>query len=90
MLFGLNPNESNLFDWKIAMGFLIFGLTILSKVTLIFTMESVRVMDFVEFFSTSTALVLMTIFLVAIDLQQLKLFSLIASMEELIDKSYPF
>lgn len=88
VLLGVNPNESSRFNWKITMVFFIFGMNILLSVISIFTMENIY---YVEIICVLTAFVEMSICLLAIvlQLQQTKLFTIIGSIEKLINKSKP-
>lgn len=84
-----NQNESNLFNRKITMAFILFGLNILSSVTSILSMEDINRGDFVEIAILFTAFIQMTICLLTIVLQQSKLFAIMGSIEELVNKRKP-
>lgn len=87
VLLGIKPNELPLFNWKITMGFLMFGLGILLNVILIFSLENLTLMDYMNVFNIISSLVLVTICLVAFVLQQTKLFEFIGNIENLINES---
>lgn len=87
VLLGINPNETNPFNWKITMGFLLIGLAILSNFILIFSIDNITSMDFVNFFNLISSLMLMCISLATIVSQQTKLFEFIGSLEKLTNES---
>lgn len=88
LLLGISPNErAHPFNWKIVMCFLMFGLSILLNVIFIFSGESIILMNYVEFFCVITGLIELGICLLAIVLQQMKLFEVIKTTEKLINES---
>lgn len=86
VILGVNPTESYAFNWKIAIGFLVFGLGIFLNAASIFSIENNNLITFVKNFCEITGLVQMSICLLAIVLQKPKLFGLIESIEKLINK----
>lgn len=88
LFLGMNSSESqNPFNWKITMGFLMIGLGILLNGMLIFTLETITLMDSMNFLNIISSLMLATISLATIVLQQTKLFKSIATIEMLINES---
>lgn len=77
----------NPFNWKITMGFLMIGLGILLNGMLIFTLENITLMDSMNFLNIITSLMLATVSLATIVLQQTKLFKSIETIEMLINES---
>lgn len=69
------------------MGILLFGLALLLSVAFISSIDDVILMDYVEFFSMTSALVEIGICSATIVIQQTKLFELIDRFEALINKS---
>lgn len=88
LFLGMDSSESqNPFNWKITMGFLMIGLGILLNGMLIFTLENITLMDSMNFLNIISSLMLATISLATIVLQQTKLFKSIATIEMLINES---
>lgn len=90
LMLGINPIELHPFNWKATMGFLLFGLSILTNVIFILTIENITLMDFAAFFCMITALAVVGISFAAIVLQQVKLFQVVGSTEKLINKRNSF
>lgn len=87
-ILGINPNESHLrHNWKISLGFFVFGLCIILNVIFIFSIENVTLMNYMEFFNVSTSLILVCHSMATIVLQRVELFEFIDSIEKLVNKS---
>lgn len=86
VILGISPIEAHQFDWKIVMGFLIFSLNIFLFLMFILTKENPILMDYVLHFCTITSLTEMSICLMAIVLQHMKLFEFIEIIEKLINE----
>lgn len=86
---GIVPNQSNRFNWKIALEFLLFAFILLSSVVVIFTIENNNLTGYVIGLCTTSALIEMGVSFAAIVLQQTKLFEFIEITEELIHQSNP-
>lgn len=85
--FGFNSHESHLFNGKIAIGILLFGLTLLSNVVFISSIDDVILMDYVNSFSLISTLAELGICSATIGLQQTELFELIERLEVPINRS---
>lgn len=69
------------------MGFVFHAASILASVILIFQIENIALLDWVNFFCITSSLALTNICLAAIVLRQLILFDVIESIENHINKS---
>lgn len=88
MILGLNPNESKTFNWKITLGFILLSLGwIFSNVMLIFTMENITLMDYVNFSTIISSMIIMSIGLASIIIQQVKIFKIFENVQNLITES---
>lgn len=87
---GVNPNDSNRFNWRIRFGFFVFGLCISLNVIFIFTIENDNVMVYMKIFCVITGLIQMCICLLATVFQEDKVFSVIKSTENIMNKSKSF
>lgn len=88
---GINPKESNRFNWKIAMGFLLSSFNIFLFCIFIFSIEvNDNLLEFVNAFCSVSALVEMGICLAALVCHQMKLLEFIRTIESLINKSNSF
>lgn len=87
-ILGINPNESHLqHNWKILLGFFVFGSCIILNVVLIFSLENVTLMNYMEFFNVSTSLILVCHSLATIALQRDNLFGFMDGIERLVNES---
>lgn len=87
LMLGISPTESYSISWKIAMGFILFGLNILLNVMLSFSMENPVLMDYLNTFNRILTMVAMCISLAVVTSQKLKLFRVIKDIEKLVNKS---
>lgn len=86
---GVNPREWHPFNWKIAMGFLVFGLSTFFNAVLIFSIENNHQLNYVKIFGTITGIIQMGFCLLVIVLQEMKFLELIESIENVINGSMP-
>lgn len=86
-LLGINPNGLDKFNWKITMGLISFGFSIFTNVVFIFTIENIILMDYVQFFCITSALVLMCFCTTNIVSQRINLFGVIKNLENITKKS---
>lgn len=87
---GVDPNESRRFNWKVMTCFLVFGLNIVFNGIFIFSIEDLTLTVYMEFVGIILALIEMSISLLAIVLQRMKLFALIGCIENVINESNSF
>lgn len=87
LMLDISPSETNRFNWKIAIGFLLFNFNILSIIIVMFTLESDNLMGFVNGFCIASTLIEMDISFAALVLQQRKLFKFIEITENIIARS---
>lgn len=87
LLLGINPNESSPFNWKITMGFLLIGWSILTNVMYVFAMENPSLMDYLACFSVTTTIATVGICFIVIAFQQMKLIGIIEGQQKLVNKS---
>lgn len=87
---GIDGSESNRFNWKTTMGFLLIALNFLSAIILIFTLENDDLMGYVNGFVSASTLFEMVVSFTVFVLQQRKLFKIIEITEWLIKKSSLF
>lgn len=84
---GIDPNKSNRFNWKIALWFLLFILNILSSIIAISIIEENNLTAYVDGFYTISGLIEMGFSLAATVLQQVKLFEIFKTIEQIINQS---
>lgn len=87
VLLGINPSDSNRFNWKIAINFLLLLLNLLSVVVFLFSVENDHLMDFVNGFCMFCGSSELCICSLTVVLQKTKVFQIIGSIEELINES---
>lgn len=86
-ILGINSTESSRFNLKVSMGFILFALSIISIVMLIFSLENVTLMDYMESFNILSVLALLGFCLIVIVLKKMELLAFFEKMEILINKS---
>lgn len=86
---GIDPNELYQFNWKIAMGFFLSGLSILSNIVSIFSIENSNQL-LLKTFCAITASIQMGVDLLAIVLQAKAFFEGFERIEKIINESILF
>lgn len=84
---GINASESNRFNWKNTMGFLLLSLNLLSSIILIYTLENDDLMGYINGFVSASTMFEMFISFATIVSQQVKLFRTIKITEKIINRS---
>lgn len=87
VMLGISPNESCRFNWRLSIGFLVLSFVTLGSVMLMFSIENLSLMNLVEFFIVIPTMLEFGLGLATIALQRMELFEIIASMENLTNKS---